>query len=330
MLLETLTTRQGRYNIENGFVVSMSRPARFLNMEGVKAFEGRPVGTYENFRAGIQTATELRERFGVWRAEETVEASNMLADHGKLLVVGSPQSGKGTIMYGLTSICDTKGIGQLLIDGHWQESSAETVVEAIQLADQKSIPIFFDSADYLFLGSRKFRRLSKLAQAERTGKILEALSQAKTPVILTMHDQFWMDSFLDKELLEKHQKFFEQFPIYNLSRQLSDGDSVVTFLVDHGYSPSESYFIQNMAGNPLIQNLVTKPEFGDKKLLSEIAFAVNDYPALKILARERQEEVRATIAKVFSGNQESVEILVNIILESLFKSDFETSLRSSR
>src|SRR5690349_19661975 len=138
------------YTAENGFS-GIKRNTRMIDRSGIKEFIGdSPAKPWSELHQA-SSIKQLRNDSEVWRAEEVYAASQILAETNKLIVYGGPQSGKGTILYGLSEICEQSDHGCMFIDGHRQELTTDEILLAIQDAESRQIPIFFDSGDYLMV-----------------------------------------------------------------------------------------------------------------------------------------------------------------------------------
>ena len=316
---------QARYTSENSYMVD-SRPARQNYGYGIKFFEGRPVDDLALFNGENVTVEELRSTYRVWRPEETVEAAHALKEHGRVLVVGRPQSGKGTIVFGMSEICDKQGYGYLMIDGHWQDAPAEMVVDAINKAQTEGKMIFFDSFDYLFAGSSKLRKYSKPVIAERTGKIVDALSATTVPLVLTRHDDFWADLVIDKDLVNSHQDFLQTVGVYDLPRYIESEESRLAFLVDHEYNINEAYSLLQIPDLPLVKDVVAA-KIGDNKYLDDVRLALKDYGVLKRLARSEGEITKKLVEEINSGDENAILEFVHMVIGIHLESDLAATLR---
>jgi len=221
---------------------------------------------------------------GVWRAEETVKAAELLFPTGRLLVEGEAQVGKGTILFGISKILDELGFRYVFIDGHHQETPTDTVVLAINRAQENKSAIFFDSFDYLFLKKAKIRRRSVSSQAARTDSILTALQKTCVPFVGTIHGPKWRDSFFDYELYKAHSLFCETCPVYSISPHVSDKSSITRFLIDHQ--------IPEAVANSYVKLATENPPGGEISgdQQASVGMAMLEFAVLKILVREKRLE----------------------------------------
>ncbi len=325
-----------RYTSDNRYMVDRGRPSRTNIGNGMKLFDGNPVGSLENFNGSSITVDELRNYYRVWRPEETVEAAHVLKEHGRLLVVGRPQSGKGTILFGLSEICDKQQIGYLMIDGHWLEAPTEQVIQAIEKADQEGKMIFYDSFDYLFAGSNKLRKQNKETHSQRTREIISALQKTTTPLVLTAHDEYWAKLVLNPALLEEHRDFLQTLGIYNLPRYIESEESRLAFLIDHEFELEQACKLLNFPNTDLTKSIISKT-YRDSKYEKDLYLALQDYGVLKKLARREDKEiyglpdqVKDLLVKIDDGNPSAIKELIDIVLSLHFESDLAATLRWSK
>lgn len=323
----------GRYTSASGYMVTEGRTGRQSFGSGIKFFEGEPVGNLSRFNGDHITVGELRENYRVWRPEETIEAARVLKEKGRLLVVGRPQSGKGTILFGLSDICDKQGIGYAMIDGHWLDSPSGEVINAIQKAQAEGKMIFFDSFDYLFAGSTKLRKQNKEKHVQRTREIIDALKDTTVPLVLTAHDDYWAGLVLDKNLLNEHKDFLESLGIYNLPRYIESEESRLAFLVDHEYSLEEAYALLSVPNMPLVRDAITRPT-GNGDYIQELELSLKDYGVLKRLARRSEgethgipDQVKSLLKRIENGDEEAAFEISHVILSLHFESDLAATLR---
>ena len=287
-----------------------SREKRERSFGGIKFFKGYPLPQLEERKARYRTLSleHLRETHKVWRPEETLEAAQPFFDHNRVNIVGSPQSGKGTILFGLSEICDAFDWGYLFIDGHHQETPAADVASAILEAQAKNIPIFFDSFDYLFVKSRKVRTIPLVQQEKRTPKIVEAVVNSTVPIAITHHDEKWANLFLNQEFRDRFRTQVDTFPVYQIPDSFRSPRSIRRFLIDQNLPPQEAEFLANFAWNILMRDrLHTLLSNLGKEQSTEVLFrAAASFPVLKELARDNQEEFLPLLAKV-SQQQDSIE-----------------------
>ncbi|MFA5136317.1 MAG: hypothetical protein WC489_02895 [Patescibacteria group bacterium] len=267
------------------------RPHRSESWNGVKFFKGNSIWDVPNLttRAKQITSDHLRENKEVWRPEETVVAAIPFFDTGKVMVVGPPQSGKGTILFGLSEMCDELGIGYMFFNGHHQEVSGEDLATQIKRADEQGFPIFIDSYDYLFLGSRRTgRAISTQTQLERDDQIISALDAVTVPVALTFHDPEHSAAFMNSELIERYNWFHSKFPKYEIPLYLQSRDSVMRFLKDHDIPEQVAEFLIGLGENTHFEVAIEKlqPVVMDHR---QLITSVNTYPVLKELVRDEKQ-----------------------------------------
>jgi len=325
--------------VENG----SARENRNHKGGGIKFFEGtalpEPQLRYEAYR--LVSPEQLREDCQVWRPEETLEAAEILFTKSRVNVVGGPQSGKGTILFGLSDICDIYGWGYVFIDGHYQDTDTDTVVAAIAHAEERNVPIFFDSFDYLFAGSRKVRSIRKDLQRERTQAIVEALGGATVPIATTSHNEQWAERFIDLDLKSLFTEQLARYPDYAIPVTFRSRESVVKFLSDHGIPSRFISFITEMDGDDRVLNTLIH-RYGDWAVIERVLRAVQTYPVLKELVRGndlpreldrgRREEFWPLVSDALSAVSDenytqTVSEIAHIILEAEVKGDFLTFLR---
>lgn len=265
-----------------------ARNNRIKNWNGIKTFDGDPLPSRDHLLAQIVaiTADQLREEKKVWRPEETIEASKIFFSQGKINVVGPPQSGKGTILFGLSGMCDLMGVGYIFISGHHQETIGQEIVDTIRTAEQKRIPVFYDSADYLFLKSRAVgREVSLKDQKTKASWVMPYLAAATVPVAITNHDEQWDAEFLNLELRSQYQSLLSLFPKYKIPLYLQSDVSILRFLKDHDIPPAIGQHCMTMERNETAVAYFNF-HFGENQA-QQIFSAIRTYPVLKELIRER-------------------------------------------
>lgn len=349
---------------------SAPRESRERSWGGVKFFRGAGLPdqafvvsacktiTVENLR----DARRLNRR--VWRPEETLEAAKPFFEQGRVNIIGSPQSGKGTILYGLSEICHRLGWGYLFVDGHHQKTTPEFVVSAIREAQRRKIPIFFDSFDYLFAKGRK-REISLAKQRGdttvmngrgmvipgRTETIIKSLAEVTVPVAITHHDEVWLRELTDVDFKNQFNRYLDAYPVYEIPLNFRSDQSIVRFLEDQRVSPACAIFVARMRYNGVIRGILTK-HFGDKQTVDYIFEAIRNYPVLKELTRGKQGELDeqgkqkegsaesflpllSRVTNAFSHNpnhvsnsiEKSIADMSKIILEAEYKRIFLSLLR---
>ncbi len=265
------------------------RPHREESFNGIKFFAGAALPPRDSLLPLVRgvTAQQLREEKEVWRPEETVTAADTFFSQGKLLIEGPPQSGKGTILFGLSEICDIAGIGYCFINGHHQEVEGEELALQIKRANERNIPIFFDSFDYLFLKSRSVGRdIGREAQQKRVPIIIDALNSATVPIAITSHDEEWASVFLDKELRDQYTTFLQTFPRYQIPLFLQSRKSINKFLIDQEVPRIVVDYMGQMETDRRLAEYMQKVQIPNDLVLS----ALRTYPVLKELARDKKEQ----------------------------------------
>lgn len=316
--------------------VEPPRETRERARDGIKFFSGNPlpdkdttIALYKNITVeNLRDAKDKERR--VWRPEETLEAAKPFFEEGKVHIVGSPDAGKGTILYGLSEICHRMGWGYGFIDSHHQETPAETVVEAIKEAKRKKIPIFFDSFDYLFAGSRsRVRTITTIQRNSRTPLILDALDNANTPIAITSHDEEWAKSFVDIEFRKRFRKQLNKYPVYEIPLNLQSKESIARFLMDQGIEDNNARFLTEMETNPAVLNVLVH-HYKTHKDMQKVFDAIKHFPVLKELTRESREKFLKSIEGAKQNNQEDIINLAQIIREAEYKCIFSTVLRKTK
>lgn len=307
-----------------------ARHNRVKNWNGIKTFAGGPMPSRDHFLAQIAaiTADQLREEKKVWRPEETIEASQIFFSQGKINVVGPPQSGKGTILFGLSEMCDLMGVGYIFISGHHQETTGQEIADTIRTAERKKMPVFYDSADYLFLKSRAVgREVNLREQKAKASWVMPYLTAAAVPVAITSHDEQWDGEFLNLELRSQYQSLLDLFPRYKIPLYLQSETSILRFLKDHDIPPAIGQYLVTMEANQIIiDNLQLR--FG-KEPTRQIFSAVRTYPVLKELARERTKDL-LTIMDKLAYQPDALGKLGYLILEIDNQCRQLTQLRKSK
>lgn len=310
--------------------VSETRENRTHSQNGIKFFAGTSLPNRNlvmQLSASV-TADQLREDKKVWRPEETLDAAKLFFYEDRVNVIGDPQSGKGTILFGLSEVCDLFGWGYLFVDGHHQETPAKEVVRAIEEANDKNIPIFFDSFDYLFGKSRNgIRGIPLEQQHKRTPQIVSTLDYASVPIAITNHDDAWAENFLDLNFRERFKLQIDRYPIYKIPLNIQSDKSIVRFLIDHNIPQDKAEFLVGMSTNPDIINKLIK-HYGDKDIVAWVFEATRTYPVLKELARERKDEFLETLANAILGI--TAHPLAHLILEADHKRIHLTTLRRNK
>lgn len=286
------------------------RPHRSESWNGVKFFKGNPIWAIPDLatRAKQITSDHLRENKEVWRPEETVEAAVPFFNEGKVMVVGPPQSGKGTILFGLSEMCDELGIGYMFFNGHHQEVSGADLAAQIKRADEQGFPIFLDSYDYLFLGSRRTgRAISAEAQLERDDQIISALDAVTVPVALTFHDPEHSSAFMNPQLIQRYDWFHRKFPKFEIPLYLQSTESVMRFLKDHDIPEQVAQFLTGLGGNTHFEAAIEKlqPVAMDHE---QLITSVTTYPVLKELVRAERQALFEIMETAIQGpNQPGYE-----------------------
>ncbi len=300
--------------------VNRARERRIDNWSGIKFFDGDPLPDKLQERVAGITIDYLREQRHVWRPEETVEAAKLffgIESTGQRLglqVIGEPQSGKGSILFGLSEICDVLGIGYVFIDGHHQEVEGSVVAETIDNARKMRIPVFFDSTDYLFLGSRSAgRSISINKQKKRVPVIMRAIDEAKTiPIAITAHDELWAKEFLNLDLREQFAYILNSFPKYTLSPYLQSEASIRQFLLDNQIPEWVVDYLLGMKNDSFVReelakltpqslidlgcNLGGNTQFTDEDILT----ALKAFCVLKDLARAEKDTLLSLVETLVS------------------------------
>lgn len=307
-----------------------TREQRSASFKGIKFFDGTALPSQMEVVSKYRKVSveQLREERKVWRPEEVLEAAEPFFEQGRVIVVGDPQSGKGTILFGLSEICDIWRWAYVFIDGHHQETDAQIIVDALNSADRRKIPIFFDSFDYLFLKG-KSRGMSIEKQKERTSKIMVAVDNITVPISVTTHDENWAQQFLDLELRDNFLDTLSKFPTYEIPLNFRSPKSVRRFLLDHELNSSNVDFLTSMSGNPWVFNTLTLA-YGDKQKVSEVFEALKNYPVLKELTRDRKKEVEDAFSQFETDGSQGLTMLAQIIRESEYKRRLLTLLRKKK
>ncbi|MBI1869462.1 hypothetical protein HYS11_00650 [Candidatus Gottesmanbacteria bacterium] len=332
MILETelLIVKNGeaRHNGE--------RTNRECSKGGIKFFSGKPLPPFEEARATAQTFTADTLRYAggkdkrVWRSEETIEASSLLFDSGRIQVVGEPQSGKGTILFGLSEIFARSGWGYVFIDGHYQDTPGYQVTEAIVEADNRRYVIIYDAFDHNFAGSKGgIRTISKKVQEERNGLIIPALDAVTIPVIITSHDEVWRIQFEDPSWRERFSSSLVKYPEYKIPLQLSSNASIAQFLYDNNMPVDQITFLLTLEANEEAQKALFS-FYGSKQKVSEVIDYYKSFPVLKELVRDRRQEVNYCFSLMNERFMTGVVALAQIICEAEMQRIFSSTLRRQR
>lgn len=325
-----------------GFNKGDAKEQREYSRGGIKFFYPKPdfqprFTSYKDISSGY-----LRDEKHIWMPEETLEAADILFTHRRLNIVGSPQMGKGTILYGLSGMLGELGKPYIFIEGHRQETPAEEVVAAIEKAQEEGAAVLYDSFDYNFAGSRSgVRTITVAKQMEKTPRVVNALAQATVPVAITSHDEEWTKLFLNLSLKEQFKDQLDTYQEYKIPSNLRSEKSALRFLLDHGYSPEDAQFLIDSENNPQVLNAMIN-NLGDKEKVQKVFDALKKYPVLKDLVRPKEEDGRVEeflpilgVVRSFASNpsllesktnadyfKHSVSMLSQIILESDYKRIF--------
>lgn len=322
------------------------RETREHNGGGIKFFSGHALPPYDQMIAAVTTVTPERLRDArvlerrVWRPEETLEAAEFFFKAGRVNIVGSPQAGKGTILYGLSEICHRFHWGYLFVDGHYQETPAEEVIAALQEAEKRNIPVFYDAFDHNFGGAASndggIRKIGHVKQRARTTAIVEALGRLNVPVAITNHDEEWATAFLDREFRESLSDHLSKYPAYHIPLGLRSVKTAVRYLIDHGMTMRNARIIVSMGKTPYAIDELTR-RYGDKDVVREIIEASMHFPVLKELVRPgnpentisagRKEEVDEAFVLWDFSRESAIGKLGDIIREAEMKRIFLTRLR---
>lgn len=308
-----------------------ARQNRTRNWNGIKFFEGAPLPSKNilSDRLSHINAYQLREDKAVWRPEETIEANHIFFKNNRINVIGPPQSGKGTILFGLSTMCDIMGVGYIFIGGHHQENPAEAIIETIDEAKRKNIPIFYDSFDYLFLRSRSTGRdVSMQFQKEKADAIIPIIVSSQVPIAITNHDRLWAREFLNLDLQAQYDDYLAQFPRYEIPLYLKSDASIMRFLQDHTVPVATIQAILEIRENSSIGNQL-QTIFGSMQR-TNIFSAIRTYPVLKELARERLSELNAMTNQSLSDETKYALALGTLILQAKEKCDHLTDLRKAK
>ena len=306
------------------------RKNRLRNWSGIKFFDGSPLPPKHSLstRLSLISADQLRKDKAVWRPEETIEAGTIFFAQGKINIVGPPQSGKGTILFGLSEICDIMGVGYIFISGHHQENPPETIIRTIDEAERKNIPIFYDSFDYLFLKSRSTgREVSMQFQEKKADSIIPRIASSPVPIAITNHDKLWVQEFLNLDLQAQYDNFLK-FPEYEIPLHMRSDASIIRFLQDHTVPIEIVHSILDIHKDSSIGNQL-QTIFEPMKA-TDIFSAIRTYPVLKELARERLNELNSIMNQSFSDEKQRLFSLGNLILEIKEKCDNLTHLRKAK
>lgn len=317
-------TYDGNIVIEN----NPPRNGRDSRGYGIKFFPGSPLPAPEVVRNQLSTIDPgfLRDVRHVWRPEETVTAASIFFEQGKLNIEGSPQNGKGTILFGLSEICDHFGWGHIFIDGHWVDSPTDFIIKNIREANERRFCIFYDSTDYLFLKNQRLRKLNKDQHRQRTDQITAELNAITVPICTTQHDLEWSEKFLDPDLVGKFASRIPS-PTYQIPTALQSNSSIRRFLIDHDVIPADAeYFTALNTQNQFIDTLINF--FGDKNTIENVLTASRHYPVLKKLIRFYNGDFRNTLHESHANIPNSSIALAQMIQEAEYERIFLSLLRS--
>ncbi|MBI3620168.1 hypothetical protein HY214_03445 [Candidatus Roizmanbacteria bacterium] len=310
---------------------------REQSFNGIKFFAGSGIPPKESLRlalAGI-TPDRLREEKKVWRPDETLDAARIFFGTGKVKIIGAPQEGKGTILFGLSEMCDLMGVGYVFIDGHHQDVSGEIVTAAITEAERRNIPVFFDSADYLFLRSRGTgRSITTEEQSKRLPIILAALDETVVPTAITMHSEDWAEEFLNLKLRQQYAHLIAKFVDYVIPPLISSDKSIRRFLLDHEIPEPIIYFLLDIKNNKALIKALTLV-IGQQSL-DEALSSIHTYPVLKELVRDRRDDL-LKIMEAATTEHENLALstegylqLVHLVLQADKKRKSLTQLRRAK
>jgi len=321
-----------------------ARENRRQNWNGIKFFDGKSLPQHHVLFQQVETITvdQLREEMKVWRPEETVEAGKIFFYQGRVNIVGPPQSGKGTILFGLSGMCDMMGIGYVFIDGHHQKVEGGIVANTMGQAQEMNIPVFYDSTDYLWLKSRTHgRTINTAAQENRVPIIISAIDKLTVPIAITCHDEEWANGFLNLGMRTQSADALTRFPRYEIPLYLQSDASVMRFLKDHGISQKVAQYFLDIPTNSQVADIL-KEHFsniraGDSSIpedAKQMVFSgLRTYPVLKELVRDRGQRLDEIMRKILGSNQQdqsAIQELGLLILQTEQRRQILTQLRKTK
>jgi hypothetical protein len=320
MAIETL---DGNIVIDQG----IPRPKKRSYGYGVKYFEGEPTPASPLALDRISSLSPeyLRDSRGLWRPDETHRAAQLFFSQGKIIIEGTPKSGKGTLLFGISDMCDVTGWGYYFIDGHFVEAPSQLVVEKIDEASARKLCLFYDSFDYLFAGNSSMRKISKSAQVERTGQIIDALQRNESYVALTQHDIDWRYLFLDTDFMD-YMTAEMDLPIYNVPVEVQSNEAISHLLETHDVKPEDARYFANMGQDDFLLDQFTNLT-GDQDRVQRAIEAIRKYPNIRKLVRFYNGDFRSALAHSRRADPNAAKELYRMIMEVEHERVFLSILR---
>lgn len=288
-----------------------------------------------HFAPGAKDATSSHDN--IWLPKETQELFDTIVGGlapCSVFIEGSAGSGKSALIYGLRAMMRRDSISYFYIDGHYEKSPVNVIVETIKKAINERSIIFYDSADYLIGKSRKIRGLPMKEHVLRSITILKTLQEAIDQgacVVFTSHNETWVKEHSQEEIFPEWVKLKEKVRVHNVKGQFSNPDELSIFYQKSGLSKPEANYLANLINNPnFISRLLNKK--GDKKYVDWLRNIFFSYSMAKILMADifdENQRILTLIKQDLGGKIRLNRVLIwDEFIDFIFRKDYRLLFHS--
>lgn len=243
----------------------------------------------------------------LWLPHHSRAVVDVLDQHGGVTLVGGVGSGKSAVLYGARAIMRAQGMPYVNINGHYTNTTAETVVGAIDSAANHGMAIVYDSADYLVGTSKKIRSLPLHKHLPRNTAIMERLMAFRDRggnLVLSSHHGDWVRDMAHPELFPAWDTLVRRTVPFEINVRIDTADERDAFLRKIGAGASLAKYVAQLPDDPSFQNYIVNKS-GDKMYLDWAIEALTSYRILKLLVKDNYKEhepVIDAIAALQEGN----------------------------
>lgn len=262
----------------------------------------------------------------IWLPRETQYLQTKIKNHKSVIIQGELGSGKSALIYGLRAQNRESCLPYCYIDGHFTSTPEEKIASALRWSIKNKATVYWDSLDYLIVGSKKHRRLPMNEHLERSHILLEMLvdfiDNQTNALVATTHNSSWLNRFADPVLINKTwPKLLKKMNKHEVRGVFETDNEIRQFYLHAGFTVSEVKYITGLKKNSLLLNILKR--IPNKS--AEIIFALNQYKIAKLFALDKSElaeDLRLSLKELFIGNLSEEAFLfklINFIIEMNIK-----------
>lgn len=256
---------------------------------GVSWFEGGRTSEYDDIYSEL------------WLPNHSQSLLDRLGREGGISLTGTVGAGKSTLLYGARALMRAQGIPYVNINGHYESTTAEQIIEAVDSAEENGMTIICDSADYLVSGrTRKTRSLPLAAYIPRNLAIMQRLIEFRQRggnLLLSSHHQDWIEDRAHPDL----RPTWDELVSYTVPEEVdivlpSAAERAVLMRKMGVRGPVADFVAQLPEDQGFLDHIANR--WGDKRYMEWAQRELSRYDILKLLARDNYEENKPVVEAI--------------------------------